>query len=160
MDYFAYGSNLNLTDLNNWCDDHDYKQVKPLKVKVGVLKGYKLDFNYKSSGRKSRTLNIMRDRDSEVEGAILSLTKEDYQTIYKKEGAPNYYKEIEVIIHLNNKTKRVKTFKVVNSKEEKHFEPPTEEYLDIFTGGAEKMGLSNSYIREVERNASVISDKK
>lgn len=81
MLYFAYGSNLNLTQMKKRCPN----SVPIAKV---LLKGYKLVFN--------RVADIIESPKDVVYGAIYEVSDRDIKNLDVYEGFPRLYTEIEV----------------------------------------------------------------
>ncbi len=153
--YFAYGSNMNQKDLDDYCR----RNGKPLidlrsrSPRVCVLGDYRLDFNYYSKGRRSGAANIEPAIGEHVEGVLFEITIDDRRTIDQKEGAPTYYHEISVSVTLNDGTKieNVKTYTVCEDKKRREFIPPSREYKQIIINGAKAFGLSNQWIEKLEK---------
>lgn len=150
--YFAYGSNMDKEDLDNWCRKWDYQIIEFIDVKLAKLSGYKLCFNYYSSGRKGGAVNIMKDQNSCLYGLLIDINNNAKELISKKEGHPNYYRETKVDIEtLDNRIVRdVLTYKVVESKEEKQHIKPTKEYLNLIIDNARKYEFPSDYIKFLE----------
>jgi gamma-glutamylcyclotransferase (GGCT)/AIG2-like uncharacterized protein YtfP len=81
MLYFAYGSNLNLTQMKKRCLD----SVPVAKVQ---LKGYKLVFN--------RVADIIESTNDVVYGAIYEVSDKDIKNLDNYEGFPRLYTKIKV----------------------------------------------------------------
>ncbi|MBU0846183.1 gamma-glutamylcyclotransferase [Patescibacteria group bacterium] len=142
---------MNLKDLASWCESKGYEPIKPKSSIIGALKRYKLSFNYYSEGRKSSALNVMDDPSDFVCGAILELSKDDYDKIKEKEGStlkPPKYIEIDVQVKVPGRIIKAKTFKA-NKQFERDFVRPTKEYLDIVLNGASKQGLDSECIEKI-----------
>lgn len=80
--YFAYGSNLLLTQMKSRC---------PLSVPVerAILRDYELV--YKDNGRGRGVASIEYKKGSKVYGAIYELTDKCEKTLDKFEGVPRVY---------------------------------------------------------------------
>ena len=137
-------------DLNRWCDKKFISRIQIENPKVAELKDYKLDFNYRSPSRDSGAANIMEESGSSVFGLVFELDDEDYSKIKKKEGAPFFYKEIDVEVVVDGEIKEVKTFKVVSEKEADSFVKPSEEYLGLIIESAKKYGFPEGYVSMLE----------
>jgi len=152
--YFAYGSNMNQKDL----DDHCRKKGKPFihlaskSPKVYVLRSFKLDFNYYSYSREGGAANIEPARGEHVEGVLFDINDVDKRTIDDKEGAPNNYREILVSVILRDGTKieNVTAYTVCENKK-REFTPPTRKYRQIIIDGARDFGLSEEWIKKLEK---------
>lgn len=147
MNYFAYGSNMNWGDLDRWCEHRGFSPIDSgTTTQLGVIKNYKLTFNYNSISRKGGALNIVRHPGSEVGGVLFNINEEDYQKIVKKEGS--IYRPIPVNVFLQNgEAVGAKTFKAEDKTE---LYPPTDEYLEIVLVGAEHFGLREKFILKIK----------
>lgn len=153
INYFAYGSNMDEEDLNRWCRERGYSPIKPLEVKVAVLKGFKLVFNYYSSTRRCGVANVVPSEGDEVWGLLLKISSEDYQKIKKKEGCCQVYKEVEVeVVTVDDGcTVRAKTFVVAKELQLREHQPPSRYYLNLLIEAARKHLFPREYVEKLER---------
>lgn len=97
MDWcFAYGSNLNLRDLELWCQR--LGRPPALMVRPGVpayLPDHEVVFDYLSSSRKGGVLDLRPSVGRIVPGALFEVTEEDLRTLDLKEGVPLIYHRVE-----------------------------------------------------------------
>ena len=94
--YFAYGSNLNLRDLELWCQR--LGRPPALMVNTGVpayLPDHEVVFDYLSSSRKGGVLDLRPSVGRIVPGALFEATEEDLRTLDLKEGVPLIYRRVE-----------------------------------------------------------------
>ncbi len=95
MLYFAYGSNLNHSQMKNRCSGAKF-------IKKYILKGYKLCFSHKTNRSVYGHANIIKNKKSEVQGALWNITKDDENELDGYEGVDyNYYHK--EYFNLNNK---------------------------------------------------------
>lgn len=95
MNYFAYGSNLNEKRMID-------RGVNFKSKEKGILKGYKLVINKKSKKNPNIGFaNIIKDKNSEVEGIIYEVNHSEILKLDNFEGFPNHYHR--EIIDINNK---------------------------------------------------------
>ena len=95
MLYFAYGSNLNHYQMKNRCSGAKF-------VKKYILKGYKLCFSHKTNRSVYGHANIIKNKKSEVQGALWNITKDDENELDGYEGVDyNYYHK--EYFNLNNR---------------------------------------------------------
>ena len=85
MLYFAFGSNLNMAQFARRCPGS-----KP--VSRAVLKGYR--FAFRGYGHA----DIVRDKRSEVWGALYEITERDAAALDRYEGVPTYYVRLDVFV--------------------------------------------------------------
>lgn len=153
--YFAYGSNMNQKDLDDYCK----RKLRPLinlkfkKSRICTLKDYRLEFNYYSRSRRGGVANIEHAQGEQVEGVLFEISDDDKQTISQKEGAPTFYCEIPVSVTLRDGTviENVLTYMVCDNKKRNEFTPPTREYMQIMIDGAKAFGLSEQWIEKLGR---------
>ena len=87
MLYFAYGSNLNHHQMNNRCSGARY-------INKYTLNGYKLCFSHKTNHSVYGHANIVKNKRSEVDGALWNITKKDEKELDGYEGVDyNYYQK-------------------------------------------------------------------
>lgn len=157
VSYFAYGSNMSQKDLDIWCSNKGHPKINIIRPKIAKLKGYKIDFNYYSQTRQGGAANLMESPEDIVWGLLINLDEEDYKKISKKEGAPDYYYEINIIVNVGKKEVPAKSFKVVKNKE-KDFQIPTEKYLNLIIDSAVKYKFPEEYIRSIIEKVKLEKD--
>ena len=87
MLYFAYGSNLNHRQMEERCSSATY-------IKKHILKGYKLCFSHKTNHSVYGHANIIKNKKSEVHGALWKITKKDEKELDGYEGVDyGYYQK-------------------------------------------------------------------
>jgi len=149
--YFAYGSNMDEDDFNKWCENHGkgkrfkeiFKNIRPAK-----LKDYKLRFNYYSQSRCGGVANIMDEAEIFVYGLLMEIEDKDLEVISEKEGRKTYNQISIDVKTLSDgiKVPNVKTYKVVENKEEKRDCPPTDKYLYLLIRNSIKYKFPLDYI--------------
>lgn len=86
MKYFAYGSNMNEKRMTD-------RGVNFLSKEKGTLKGYRFIINKKSQKIPGIGFaNIIKDKNSEVEGILYEVKTEDILKLDKFEGYPKHYR--------------------------------------------------------------------
>jgi gamma-glutamylcyclotransferase (GGCT)/AIG2-like uncharacterized protein YtfP len=85
MIYFAYGSNMDFTRLNE-------RDISFKFIGLGILEGYELKFN-KIASKKNGVgfANIISQKGSKVEGLLFSI--DNIELLDQFEGFPNHYKK-------------------------------------------------------------------
>lgn len=146
MNYFAYGSNMNLAQMKSRCPG-------ARKIRNGSLNGYEICFPTKSSSRLGKGVaSVCEKIGAYVEGVLFELTDSDWKRLDKFEDVPNSYVRKAVTISLNDGgTTEAETY-VANPMEGGVFKP-SKEYMDLIIHGAEENELSKNYIeflREIE----------
>ena len=153
--YFAYGSNLNQEDLNDW------KAKKPEwrntdltlnKKSIGFLSGYRLGFTRTSPRRKDMGVaDIVPSDDpmSKVWGVIFSLTPAQDRAIAAKEGSPTAYRPIAIgVTDFHGSKQCCLTYQAVvqgeKSRKATHFEPD-DHYINVIQLGGQQHQLPSEF---------------
>ena len=87
MFYFAYGSNLNHHQMKN------IRCIGSKYLKAFFLKDYKLSFCHPNKLNKFGYANVIKQKGSNVTGAIWEITKEHEEILDVYEGFPNTYQK-------------------------------------------------------------------
>lgn len=77
--YFAYGSNLDWTQMHGRCPG-------AVKMSVAVLPKHRLAFTHLSRGRDCGVADVIEDSDAEVWGVVYEITDADRESLDKSEG--------------------------------------------------------------------------
>ena len=151
--YFAYGSNMHENDLKKWCEGHGRPSPEWTLLGVACLEGYQLSFNYHAASRNGGAANLMESPDHKVYGLLFDMSRqEDLETIRKKEGHPDIYREVLVAVEWNGESiSDVTTYKVVKAQERPGHQKPTTYYMDLILKSARKYGFPPEYIQFLER---------
>ena len=144
MKYFAYGSNLDLQDLDNWCKRKNETPPQLINPRIAILENYKLDFTKHSPSRNGGIADIVSSNNDIVYGVVFDVPQ-GKEVLDKKEGAPSFYKICRIKVKLENGDvlDDVDTYEVVDKDD---FVPPTTKYVDIIIKGATDFGLPQSWI--------------
>lgn len=146
MKYFAYGSNMDKKDLEEWCKKKEKQVIVLEKISTGTLKNYSLQFNHYSITRQHGVANIMKSSGDNVYGLIFQIDETQHALIKEKEGFPLAYKEITVTISSNNEDYECITYKLVEEKEKKTHQKPSKSYLELILNNARENDFPNEYI--------------
>jgi|GEM_PF-5785035 len=95
--YFAYGSNMNLQHLLQWCGFSNIIDPSDLLPRKVILRDFQFRTNYISS-KGAGAANIEKAPGSQVEGVLLSIPLQMRGRIRCKEGYPTRYGEIYVSV--------------------------------------------------------------
>ncbi len=133
--YFAYGSNLNLDDWRARVREEAREGLVPLHK--AVLPGYELAFDYHSQSRNGGALNVRPRHGRAVEGMVFAVTECAWAELDRKEGAPNCYERIPVLVlEPDGNEMEVITYQVCEERRlASGWMKPTDEYLDIVRAG-------------------------
>ena len=135
MLYFAYGSNLNHNQMSYRCEGAKF-------IKKYILKGYKLCFSHKTNRTVYGHANIIKDKKSEVDGAIWNISKKDEQELDVYEGIDyNYYQK--EFFTLNGK-------KVLVYVQKKYYhQKPSSTYLHTIIEGYKDCNLDIKKLKKI-----------
>jgi gamma-glutamylcyclotransferase (GGCT)/AIG2-like uncharacterized protein YtfP len=129
MLYFAYGSNLNLTQMKKRCKDNVF--IKKIK-----LKDFRLTFR-----SKYRAADIEKKKNSVVPGALFEISKSDEKKLDVYEDYPILYKKYYFTYY----GKKVMTYTM---KKKSQFMFPTERYLNTIKRGYRDCNLNKKYLNK------------
>ncbi|MEO6434464.1 MAG: gamma-glutamylcyclotransferase family protein [Tepidisphaeraceae bacterium] len=154
MWYFAYGSNLNVAAVTEWCRHYGHR-VPALKIgRSAVLDNYRLCFPLYSEYWGGGIADIIYDPGKYVAGALFDLTAAELAVLDEKVGRKidsagrdiGLYKQIEVTVAPLTKHEPVKAITYTGVAVEKYHIPPTVHYMDLVIQGAYGFGLSMMWI--------------
>ncbi len=120
--YFAYGSNLNRSQMQDRCPGSRI-------FRSGCLEGYRIDFTRFSSGWSGGVADVVKSEGAEVWGVVYEITDLDLAELDKYESHPDAYKRFQTTIRTGDEEMEgVWTYRV---REKAGFIPPSQRYLDI-----------------------------
>ena len=135
MLYFAYGSNLNHEQMKNRCSGAKY-------IKKHILKGYILCFSHKTNQSVYGHANIIKNKKSEVQGALWNITKDDEKELDGYEGVDyNYYQK--EYFKINGKKVLIYIQKIYFKKK------PNSTYLHTIIQGYKDCGLGIEKLKKI-----------
>jgi hypothetical protein len=147
--YFGYGSNLNLKDLRKYEREKFPNREKLFEDTTNILDGifflpdYQLQFPVKSPSRNAGVLDVTPKLGHAVVGKLFKV--ENWDLLNAKEGAPNFYKKIEItVIDENGKTFDASTY-VVSSEDKVEYVKPNQDYVKIISDGYKEFGISQKF---------------
>ncbi len=153
MYYFAYGTNINLKDLGDWCELHKIRHIRILSKQPAILKDFKLTFDHYSEEYNCGIANVHPQPEGLLHGVLYNILDEDYWVIKRKNGVPGLYEEyddpITVYLYDRAPVHRVKLFYVSEERCQPDLKP-SEEYLKIIIEGARMENLSPAYVSKLE----------
>ncbi len=136
--YFAYGSNMNLRQMQDRCPNASF-------LAKAKLKGYKVVYDGYSHYRDGAVANIVESLNDFVYGAVFFIDEKDERTLDSYEGYPKSYQKKEfdvegedgIIYHV-----------FVYLREPQKIGEPSEDYRKIVRQGAKDIGLPEEYINK------------
>jgi len=154
--YFAYGSNLNLVDLESWCQ----RMGRPpaLMVQAGVpafLPDHELVFDYLSPSRKGGVLDLRSSVGRIVPGALFDVTEEDLRTLDLKEGVPLIYHRVEKRVLLGDgREVQARAYEVAPAYRLPPPVAPADAYVAIVAAGLAAFGHDDRMLRAAATGAA------
>ena len=133
MLYFAYGSNLNIFQMQRRCKDSKF--LKKIK-----LKDFRLTFR-----SRYRAADIEPKKNSIVPGALFEISKSDEKKLDLYEDYPILYKKYYFTYY----GKKVMTYTMVKKSS---FKFPTERYLGVVKRGYKDCDLNEKYLKRALTN--------
>ena len=134
--YFAYGSNLDWTQMKKRCPGA--KIVRP-----GRLPHYRLDFTRDEAGYEGGVADIVPEPDSDVWGLVYEITKSDLKKLDEFEAYPEAYYRFLTNIECTDKTMvNVWTYSVVNKQ---GFVRPADFYMKWIRKAAAELEFPEDY---------------
>ena len=141
--YFAYGSNLDRSQMQDRCP------VSRL-LGVGCLQGYRLDFTHYSSRWSGGVADVVKSEGAEVWGVVYEITDSNQKKLDGYEGCPDWYEggpgtytRFQTNIRTGDEEMEgVWTYTV---QDKKGFIPPGKNYLAILKRACVEYGFPDSY---------------
>lgn len=149
---FAYGSNMNLKDLRQWLEKKGYGSDGIKQAEAATLPGYRLVWNYYSTGRNGGAANIEPATGKELPGIVLQVDQETLDGIDRKEGHPKYYSrgDAKRMINLEGGEEiEAWVYIAVHERCCSKLTPPRREYLQLMIDAAREFNLP--HIQELEK---------
>jgi len=147
--YFAYGSNMNKDDLEQWCKEKGYSPIELVSPVKATLLDHKLCFTHYSPKRKGGVADIIPCENEKVEGILCQVTQDDLDKIEEKEGVPNVYRRKIVNVVLGKRTTQCAITYEVRKKEGAFL--PSWQYMNTIIKGANAHHLSRNYVSKLEK---------
>lgn len=154
MYYFAYGSNLNLSQM--------YKRCTSARLEYqGYLPHYDMEF-LGSNRRGNGVMNIYPSEGKDIYGAIFSITKSDLKALDIYEGYPSLYIRKEIPIKIigddGDLTGELSCITYFMNKDMNKFKmcPPSEYYFLTILQGYKDCCLPNTnYMKHIRTNFKI-----
>lgn len=152
MDYFAYGSNMNLGHLRDWLRRFGVEPEGATNPRRVLLPDHRLRTNYLTASGWGAA-NVEPSCDDAVEGILLAISPEAREALRAKEGWPRRYEEtiVEVILPSNGKTLPALTYRVTPEHRLPVDVPVSPRYRALILDGAKTARLSRGYQSHLRR---------
>lgn len=126
--YFAYGSNISMTQMRRRCPN-----AKPM-FKATL-------FNARMEFRKYADVAYEQKKRSFVKGVVYEVTKSDIKALDKYEGFPTFYKKVRCIVE-GPCNKLHEAFMYKMQPDVRDLELPSKSYLDVISEGYFEWNMS------------------
>lgn len=143
MRCFAYGSNMNLTQMKSRCPGAK-------RIGNGRLEGYEICFPRTSPLRQGKGVaSVCEKADTHIEGVVFELTDLDLKRLDECEGVPeNYIRKPMKILISNDREVFAETYVAIPMIGGPF--KPSKAYMDTIIQGAIENGLPNDYIEKLK----------
>lgn len=88
---FAYGANMNRSDLRSWLESDGYDSSLVVDATPGTLEGYDFVWNFYSPGKDGGTANLEPKEHSTIYGVLIEIDESLLKAFDRKEGHPYFY---------------------------------------------------------------------
>lgn len=154
MKYFAYGSNLNMKAVAEWCRLNGHRPPQVRDGKAAVLDNHRLCFPIFSEYWAGGIGDIVYDPGKYVMGAIFDLDPDEMALLDLKVGRKlddagvevGVYKHIEVTVAPLARGEPIRAITYQGTAPAQYDIPPTQYYMDMVIQGAYRAGLSEMWI--------------
>ena len=151
MDYFAYGSNINLEHFSAYLANHGVDPKYVANCRHATLFDYRLRTNYYAAAHQAGACNIESAKKEIVQGVVLKITPAVRDVLRVKEGWPACYEEVEIVVAINDAEISAFTY-VVNASRRLDVDLPVAAYYrDYIMRGAKRWGFSKAYRDHLQR---------
>jgi pectate lyase len=154
MWYFAYGSNLNVRAVTEWCRHYSHRPPALKTGKSAVLDNYRLGFPIYSEYWGGGIADIVYDPGKYVQGALFDLSEPEMSILDAKVGRKldpggkdvGVYQRIDVKVAPLGKGEPVQAITYQGLSVERYHIPPTQHYMQNVIQGAYSYGLSMMWV--------------
>jgi hypothetical protein len=154
MMYFAYGSNLNVKAVADWCRHHGHSPLALRDGKSAVLDNYRMGFPIFSEYWGGGIADIVYDPGKYVMGVLFDLGDSEMALLDRKVGRQldlagreaGIYRRAEVKVAPLGKGQAVKAVTYQGVNVDRNHIPPTRNYMDLLIHGACAHRLSMMWI--------------
>ncbi|MDC0357983.1 gamma-glutamylcyclotransferase [Oligoflexia bacterium] len=140
--YFAYGSNMDLEQMQERCPASKV-------VSVGVLQDYRLDFTHYATRWNGGVGDVVPEGDATVWGLVFELPEEDLLRLDDFESRPHVYDRCLVNIKIESEV--LKDVWVYTIQNRKPFIAPSSRYLNTIKNAAKEWEFPKVYQEFLER---------
>jgi|TARA_B100001964_G_scaffold200278_1_gene227117 hypothetical protein len=148
---FAFGSNLNRSDLERWLAKNHYDPKGILALEPALLRDFSLVWDYRSPVRRGGAANVVPATSQVVYGGLLRVDEPTLYALDHKEGHPERYcrgEEPRLCEYFPPSRPPVSAwlYEVQPAFKEPAFTAPRRVYRDVVVQGASELGLPEDWI--------------
>ena len=88
---FAYGSNMNRSELRSWLEANGYDSSLVLDASPATLEGYDFVWNFYSQGKRGGTANLEHKEGAKIWGVLIEFDDSLLKAFDRNEGHPYFY---------------------------------------------------------------------
>jgi gamma-glutamylcyclotransferase (GGCT)/AIG2-like uncharacterized protein YtfP len=151
---FAYGSNMNRSELRSWLEANGYDSSLIGNVSNASLDGYDFVWNYYSQGKRGGTANLEHKEGSTIWGVLIELDESLLKAFDRLEGHPYFYsrgeKRVSVHRQEDGKTVAAWLYLAKPNKGGRRDVRPTREYKKIVLDAALFWELPAAHIEKIK----------
>lgn len=151
---FAYGSNMNYSDLRSWLERNGYDSSLIATMTPAILDGYDYVWNYYSSGRRGGGANLEPKEGSSVWGVLIEFDESLLKAFDRKETHPVFYsrgnERIPVRVQPGDETIPAWVYFANPNKGNRRDIWPDREYKKIILEAAIEMNFPEDRIAKIE----------
>ena len=152
---FAYGSNQNIAEFEQWCISRGYPSKLLKFVGRASLRDFELAFSYRSSSRRGGVLDIRERRGSVVPGVVFEVDSEGWEALDEKEGATGCYQREDVVVFDESGEKyRAITYRVSADRTQAYV-APAPGYVGIVQLGLKSWKIGDTHLLAAAKNDSL-----
>ncbi len=150
--YFAYGSNLNQQDFDDWCSRHGFSKGLLRFHSKANLPDFDLAFSYRSSTRNGGVLDIEPRTGQLVPGVLFEVDDEGWDALDAKEGAPSVYERLRVqVLNERGESLEAVTYRICDNRK-LQFIAPHPKYVKIVRQGLDEWNIGDAQLNAVAKN--------
>lgn len=153
VNYFGFGSNMNLGHLTAWIHDHGGDPAEIRNPRRAILQHHCLRTNYFSVAHGGGAANIQPVSDHVVEGVVMTVTPAIGNLLRQKEGWPRCYEECPVTVEVPGQRRKIRAFTYIVAPQNRLpiDLPVIRRYRQFILVAASEFEFSASYRRELKR---------